>query len=145
MRQPFRYFLTTACVIFAAASPAVADFQLQPTPFPPSEPTQPIHDKALSDAAQGNDPARPDPPRHVVSPAAPRFKAAAGFGQGVPLAFAARQIVPSALAVRFGAGVDPDSAVDWTGGAPWNRVLAAAIAPLGLRLTVGATSALISR
>ena len=144
MPRPFRYLLTT-CIIIAAASPAVADFQLQPPPVPPSEPAQPIHDKALSDAAQGNDPARPDPRRHVVSPAAPRFRAAAGFGQGVPLAFAVRQIVPPAIAVRFGPGVDPDSAVDWTGGAPWNRVLAAAIAPLGLRLTVGATAALISR
>ena len=144
MPRPFRYLLTT-CIIVAAASPAVADFQLQPTPFPPSEPTNPVHDKALSAAPQGNEPARPDPPRHVVLPAAPRFGAAAGFGRGVPLAFAARQIVPPALAVRFGPGVDPDSAVDWTGGAPWNRVLAAAIAPLGLRLTVGATAALISR
>jgi hypothetical protein len=135
-----------ACAITAgAAPPAVADFQLQPSPVPPSESAQIPLDKAFSGDNQGNEPARPAALRHVGLPPTLRFRPAAGFGEGVPLAFAARQIVPPAMAVRFGPGVDPDSAVDWTGGAPWNRVLATAIAPLGLRLTVGATSALISR
>jgi hypothetical protein len=135
-----------ACAIIAGAAPeAMADFQLQPSPVPPSESAQVPLDKAFPGADQGNEPARPAALRHPVLPPAPRFRSAAGFGQGIPLAFAARQIVPPAMAVRFGPGVDPDSAVDWTGGAPWNRVLAAAIAPLGLRLTVSATAALISR
>jgi hypothetical protein len=135
-----------ACTIMVGAAPqAVADFQLQPSPVPPSESAQVPIDKAFPGADQGNEPARPDPRRHLASPVAPRFRAAAGFGQGVPLAFAARQIVPPAVAVRFGPGVDPESSVDWIGGRRWNRVLAAAIAPLGLHLTVSATAALISR
>jgi hypothetical protein len=135
-----------ACAIIAGAAPeAMADFQLQPSPVLPSESAQVPLDKAFPGADQGNEPARPAALRHPVSPAPPRFRSAAGFGQGVPLSFAARQIVPPAMAVKFGPGVDPESSVDWIGGRQWNRVLAAAIAPLGLRLTVGATSALISR
>ena len=73
------------------------------------------------------------------------FRLAAGFGQGVPLAFAARQIVPASVTVRFGRGVDQQVEVNWTGGRPWNRVLASAIAPLGLRMTTGPLTVLISR
>jgi len=74
-----------------------------------------------------------------------RFKTSRGFGRAVPLRFAVRQIVPSTVSVRYGPGVDPDAGVDWSGNAPWNQVLGAAVRPLGLHLTVGAQLVLISR
>ena len=72
-----------------------------------------------------------------------RFRVAQGFGRSVSLGFAVRQIVPPAVTVRFGAGVDPARPVDWSGGQPWNRVLTAAVQPLGLRVVTGVNSVLI--
>lgn len=77
--------------------------------------------------------------------ATPGFTLARGFGQAIPLRFAARQIVPTAIAVRYAPDVDQDVEVDWTGDAPWNRVLLAAVQPLGLHVTVGVKSVLIWR
>lgn len=77
--------------------------------------------------------------------AAPGFTLARGFGQAIPLRFAARQIVPPAIIVRYAPDVDQDVEVDWTGDAPWNRVLLAAVQPLGLHVTVGVKSVLIWR
>jgi len=62
---------------------------------------------------------------------------AQGFGQRVPLSFAVRQIVPPSVRVSYGPDVDSGAVVDWTGGAPWDQVLRAAVEPLGLRLVVG--------
>jgi len=59
-----------------------------------------------------------------------------GFGQQVPLAFAARQIVPPGIKTTFGPGVDQAALVDWSGGRPWIEVLRGAIQPLGLHVTV---------
>jgi hypothetical protein len=69
-------------------------------------------------------------------PARLQFMLAEGFGDQVPLRFAVRQIVPSAVNVTYGPGVDPDAAVDWRGGQGWNRVLLQAVRPLGLRLVM---------
>lgn len=69
---------------------------------------------------------------------------ARGFGHAVPLSFAARQIVPRNVTIRFGADVDQSLPVDWTGGRPWNLVMGAAVKPLHLHLTFSATSVLIS-
>lgn len=116
--------------------PARADFQIGHTAAEPpiilSSPTA----------------ATPTPRTYLASRArvaASGFKIAQGFGQAIPLRFAVKQIVPAAVAVRYGPGVDPDADVDWAGNAPWNRVLVAAVRPLGLHVTMGAQSVLISR
>lgn len=75
----------------------------------------------------------------------PRFKTAQGFGRDVPLGFAVKQIVPSGIAVQYGAGVDKAAFVTWSGGRPWDQALASAVRPLGLRVTTGATTVTISR
>ena len=69
-------------------------------------------------------------------PAPPHFKIAAGFGDRIPLSFAVRQIVPSNVRVTYGPGADPNVHVNWKGGEGWNRVLLAAVKPLGLRLVM---------
>jgi hypothetical protein len=69
-------------------------------------------------------------------PAPPHFKIAAGFGDRIPLSFAVRQIVPSDVRVTYGPGADPNAHVNWQGGEGWNRVLLAAVKPLGLRLVM---------
>lgn len=119
-----------ALMAIGSATPALADFQLhRDNGAAPSAASS-----APADTSSG-EPARP------VS----RFKVAQGFGNDVPMSFATRQIVPASVSVRFGKGVDPAAAVSWRGGAPWNRVLAAAVRPLGLQIFTGATTVLISR
>jgi hypothetical protein len=72
------------------------------------------------------------------SPAAvtPHFRIAQGFGDHVPIRFAVRQIVPRAVTVTYGPGVDPDAVVDWKGGQGWNWVLFRAVHHLGLHLVM---------
>ena len=74
----------------------------------------------------------------------PKVPYALGFGHSVPLSFAARQIVPRNVTIRFGADVDQSLPVDWTGGRAWNLVMGAAVKPLHLHLSFTATSVLIS-
>ena len=85
------------------------------------------------------------PPPSIRSPPAPagnrptvasprRPPIARGFGESIPLAFAIRQIVPAGVRLSLADGVDPDAPVEWRGGRAWNRVLAEAVTPLGLRL-----------
>ncbi len=59
-----------------------------------------------------------------------------GFGNHIPLAFAVRQIVPKAVKVTYGPGASPAALVSWKGGQTWNRVLLAAVRPLGLHLVM---------
>ncbi len=121
---------------FSTSLPARADFQIGQSAAEP-----PI---VLNSPAVAAPPFRTywAPRAKVV---APGFTVARGFGQAIPLHFAARQIVPPAIAIRYAPGVDQDAEVDWTGDAPWNRVLLAAVQPLGLHVAVGAHSVLISR
>jgi hypothetical protein len=53
-----------------------------------------------------------------------------------PLAFACRQIVPSAVRITYGPGADQAVLVDWKGGDTWNHVLRDAVQPLGLHLVM---------
>lgn len=117
---------------------ARADFQINPGQAREQAPEPLAAGNAVPLAPEAGSPVR-------RPPAAPRFRVAQGFGRSVSLGFAARQIVPPAVTVRFGAGVDPASTVDWSGGQPWNRVLAAAVQPLGLRIVTGTSSVLILR
>ena len=125
MRWP--HCLLAASLAWLAATPAHADFRLRT-------------DAAASPAAE---PPASAPVRGGL--AASPFKRADGFGREVPLRFAIKQIVPPGVDATIAAGIDPDTPVDWTGGKPWNRVLAAAIQPLGLRLQTGVATARITR
>ncbi len=127
MTHSIATLVATAMLGIVAASPAWADFRFQAaTPYPTASPATP---------APVPDGTRPESP----------FKIAHGFGRDVPLDFAARQIVPRGVTVSFGKGVDPSSTISWKGEAPWNRVLAAAVRPLHLRIITGATTVLIAR
>lgn len=127
---------TTLPLLIAAClcgHPANADFRVQgaapeagDTPFPAS----PL-------------PASPDSKRRVQVPVRPRVPLAVGFGRQIPLAFAARQIVPAGLPVSFAAEVDQDTLVDWSGGRPWNQVITAVVQPLRLRAVVTPRGVLI--
>jgi hypothetical protein len=105
--------------VVKTAQPAlVSDPVPQPTPI------------ARSETDTGNQAeAKPTPDK-------PRFKMAYGFGKSVPLAFACRQIVPSAVRITYGPGADQAVLVDWKGGDTWNHVLRDAVQPLGLHLVM---------
>jgi hypothetical protein len=95
-----------------------------------SDPTpQPAAPAAPETNAEGHEELRPQP-------AKPRFKMAYGFGKGVPLAFACRQIVPNAVRITYGPGADQAALVNWKGGDTWNHVLRDAVQPLGLHLVM---------
>lgn len=127
-----RTALTLPLVLAVAlAQPAAAEFVVAESyDAPPADSTP----RGAGVAPDGN--AAPVAPvrRPAAVRPAPRVAVAHGFGQGVPLAFALRQIVPSGARVDLAEGVDPDAAVDWRGGREWNRVLSDAVSPLGLRL-----------
>ena len=130
--------LMIAALTVAGTTQASADFRLEAHPVSPSPAaSQATPDGSASPLAQDDQDERPRSGPSL-------FKLAHGFGEGVPLSFATRQIVPPTVTVRYGRGVDPNAAVSWKGEAPWNRVLAAAVRPLRLRLTTGASSVLIS-
>jgi len=121
-----RLLLIIGLPVALGAPPGHADFVLA-NPSPPDAP----------------DP-RPEPsPPLARIPARPRAAIANGFGHQVPLSFAVRQIVPSSIRVLYGPDVDSSSPVDWTGGAPWGHVLAAAVEPLGLHLVFGKRTVLV--
>ena len=90
-------------------------------------------------------PASPDGSAEAPERPVPRFRVAQGSGDAVPMAFAVRQIVPSGVRVRYGAGIDPQTLVSWRGNRPWNQALAAAVHPLHLRLVTGIDTVLITR
>ncbi len=72
-----------------------------------------------------------------------RWKMAYGFGNNIPLQFACRQIVPSAVKVAYGPGVNPEIHVSWQGGQTWNHVLRDTVKPLGLSLQMSFMSVTI--
>jgi hypothetical protein len=84
-----------------------------------------------------------DPRAPPSQPAGPAV--AYGFGTQVPLAFAARQIVPHGVKVAFGDGVDPEVLlVNWTGGRPWPDVLRTMLRPASLQVTFSPGALLIA-
>ena len=104
-------------------SPAYANFLIQS----PSGDTGP---KIVNSAPAGAPaPSGADPSSQPV-----HWIMAYGFGNSVPLAFACRQIVPPAVKVTYGPGVNPAVPVNWKGGDTWNHVLRDSIKPLGLSL-----------
>ena len=120
---------TTVCAVLFGLMPALAhaDFVFEPAPPPPPPPESP---PLVS--------ARPAPP---LRPAVP---VAVGFGRDVPLHLAVMQIVPAGWTARYGAGVNRDRPVDWSGGRAWPDVLRAALRPLGLRVAFSGTTVTIA-
>lgn len=114
----------------ASASPAPAPIGREPL-LVPADPSLPAGQIA-------------PPARRAARPLA-LYPAAQGFGNDVPLRFAARQIVPEGVSVVFADGIDPDVRVSWRGGGPWNRTLLSAIQPIGLRMLYRDRAITISR
>ena len=112
-----------AAVLLMDISRADANFVLQ------SPSGDPGPDFVDSGAAGGPAPAGADDSGQPV-----HWKMAYGFGNNVPLEFACRQIVPSAVKVTYGPGVNPATPVTWKGGDTWNHVLRDTVKPLGLQL-----------
>ena len=136
------FMLTAALLLTASTSPVVpVDFRLAgqstnvsglPTIAPPGTPI-PL---APQPSPEGDpDLAKGDASDNVAPPRL-RFLMAHGFGRGVPLAFAVRQVVPTRVRVSYGSGVNTAQSVTWEGGKPWDDVLRAAVAPLGLHLVM---------
>ena len=115
----------------AVGLPARADFQI--TPQSASVPTTHGGSGTIVLSPESMVPARPQVARISTMLAIP---VAHGFGKEVPLAFAARQIVPAKVKVTFGPGVDHTALVDWKGGRPWTETLQVAVRPVGLRVVV---------
>ncbi len=126
-----RHLVLTALVSLTMAAHARAEFVVKTAqPARVSDPTpQPAAPAAPETNAEGHEELRPQP-------AKPRFKMAYGFGKGVPLAFACRQIVPNAVRITYGPGADQAALVNWKGGDTWNHVLRDAVQPLGLHLVM---------
>lgn len=118
---------TLVRIVLFGLSPAFAraDFVFEPAPPPPPE---------SMPAASARPATRPRP---AVS-------AAVGFGREVPLHLAVMRIVPTGWTARYGAGVDRDRPVDWSGGKAWPDVLRAALRPLGLRVGFSGTTVTIA-
>ena len=116
----------------AVALPARADFQIAPIKSDTAS-TTPGGLGPIILSPEGPAPIRRQPTRVAPAVAIP---VAQGFGKEVPLAFAARQIVPAKVKVTFGPGVDHAVLVDWRGGRPWVETLQAAVRPLGMRVVV---------
>ena len=120
-------FVAAASATLCLPSLARADFVIGGASGPASVDAVPGQPIRLNPEAQAAPIPRPLPPR---------LRAATGFGDQVPLAFAVKQIVPRTIAVSYGPGASSESLVTWRGGAPWNQVLQAAVRPLGLHVVL---------
>jgi hypothetical protein len=126
------YLIPAIALTQLLALQARADFVVAGSlPFPRPQAAPAVPTAPATDGTNAND-AGTDSPAAV----APRFRIAQGFGDHVPIRFAVRQIVPRAVTVTYGPGVDPDAVVDWKGGQGWNWVLFRAVHPLGLYLVM---------
>lgn len=132
MRPLLVLSLAAAGLTVAGAMPARADLVLGGTP------TIPV--SAAASTSSLPPVAAPTSARRPVA-----LPIAKGFGEQVSLRFAARQIVPSSLALAIADDIDANTTVTWQGDRPWNRVLQDVLKPLDLRLTISGKTALISR
>lgn len=86
----------------------------------------------------------PLPMAPIPAPSAIEFAQAVGFAKDIPLALALGQVVPADYAYSFGTDVNPGLRVSWSGGKPWNEVVAEMIVPLGYSVTITQKSVRIS-
>ena len=122
MARLLRFALPTVLAINASAAHASFIIETAPSPTGP-------------ESGDSTPPDNPPPPGGDNSDqAVVHWLMAYGFGNNVPLAFACRQIVPPAVRVTYGPGVNPATPVTWKGGDTWNHVLRDTVTPLGLHL-----------
>lgn len=76
------------------------------------------------------------PVRPVDSPATPAYEETVGFGSDIPLVLAMRQIVPPEFSFSFDEGVNLGARISWTGGRPWDEVLAEAVRPMDVHVVI---------
>ena len=120
--RPEVIFLALSIVLEPFAGAAHAEFQVSGPAVSPAPAPERSSDPLAPRARPGKRPAEP--------------AVADGFGNQVPLAFAARQIVPSSVKISFGPAVDPETVlVDWKGGRPWPDVLRSTLRLVGLQVT----------
>jgi hypothetical protein len=127
-----RTALIAATMIAVVSTSSRAEFLLQATPSAPAMMPRQLMPFAHRMALPVR---RPPPPKPLAE----------GFGRDVPLAFAVRQILPDGVEPQIAAGVDPDAKVNWTGGRPWDAVLAEAVRPLGVKLEATDKNAVLTR
>lgn len=108
-----------------------ANADAQPVAILPEDSEQDISEVAIPNAAPIE---RPE--EDIYWAKKENFDVIEGFGNDMPLALALRQIVPARYAFNFGEGVNAGTKVSWEGGKPWNDVLDAALAPIGVDFTV---------
>lgn len=68
-----------------------------------------------------------------------------GFGEGIPVGSAARQIAPKEFDVKFGAGVDEKAPISWSNAPDWQSALSSAVAKKGLKATVSGNTVTIEK
>lgn len=68
-----------------------------------------------------------------------------GFGEGIPVGSAARQIAPTEYDVKFGAGVDEKAPISWSNSTDWQSALSSAVAKKGLKATVSGNTVTIEK
>ncbi len=76
------------------------------------------------------------PSQVVAKEPLPFYSEAIGFGRDLPLALAARQIIPADYTFSFSGSVNPGKKIDWDGGAPWNEVLSNTLEPHGIAVAI---------
>lgn len=68
-----------------------------------------------------------------------------GFGEGIPVGSAARQITPQEYEVKFGAGVDEKAPISWSNASDWQTALSSAVSKKGLKATVSGNTVTIEK
>jgi hypothetical protein len=116
-----------AAMLLVEGHPARADFVVK-SPAPTAVASQPVTMAPIVDPE--------DLAAKMPHKPAWHWTLARGFGNNVPLGFACRQIVPSAVRVTYGPGASPSMVVTWKGGKGWNEVLREAVEPIGLHLVM---------
>lgn len=149
-------FLTTVLVFTLDAGAARAGFQWHPpaaVPAPASEKEQTrATDPALGPVIEWNSKDVPAPVDKVALTAQEKLPPAPapvltdksgdpgavveGFGDGVTLVMAMRDIAPPEYQFSFGREVDLSSPVDWQGGRPWKEVMTGLLEQQGLKAAI---------
>jgi hypothetical protein len=68
-----------------------------------------------------------------------------GFGSGLPMVMALRQIVPPHYRFSFGPGVDPGQRVNWQGGKVWSQIVSDVSSSKGLQSEIAGNVVAIRR
>lgn len=88
-----------------------------------------------------------DTPQHTdaVSAAPSDDAMVEGFGSGLPMVMALRQIVPPHYRFSFGPGVDPGQRVDWQGGKLWSQIVQDVAQSKGLQAEIAGNVVAVRR